>query len=140
MIFKPWSFYTDVLGLSHGQMRPAPVADVADLDNQWATYLMIDPISGFAPPKWQARVGPVVVFRPDGTDISMKEVACMHGFIDQLLDDFSEVVPNEVTERFERFQTCFNKEHDDNGSFRGAWEEEEGEEQQRQHRKKDSAT
>lgn len=123
-------------------MRPVPVADVADLDNQWATYFMIDPLSGFAPAKWQARVGPVVLFRPGGMDISKKEVCCMHGFLDQLLDDFCEVAPKELTERFECFQTCFNEEHDDNGCFKGAWEEqeEEGERQQWQQGKEDSTT
>ena len=54
---------------------------------------MIDPTTGFAPPPWQSAVGSVAVFRPSGAAISVKEVVCMHSFLDALLDEFSEVSP-----------------------------------------------
>ncbi|KAK4108570.1 hypothetical protein N656DRAFT_784078 [Canariomyces notabilis] len=39
-----------------------PINRPSDLDNQIATYLNIDPESGFAPMEWQAgRIGTVVV-------------------------------------------------------------------------------
>jgi hypothetical protein len=37
----------------------------ADLDCQIATFLAIDPTSGFAPPRWQSHVGTVIVARQD---------------------------------------------------------------------------
>ena len=84
---------------------------------------MIDPRSGLAPPEWQRSVGPVVLFRPDGKDISIKQVCCMHGFLDRLLDEFSEVAPGELLERmtlqqYTRFSTFFNEQHDENGNYK----------------------
>ncbi|KAH7114751.1 hypothetical protein B0J13DRAFT_460077, partial [Dactylonectria estremocensis] len=40
-------------------------ANRADLDNQIATYLNINPVSGFPPPVWQSHVGTDVVARKD---------------------------------------------------------------------------
>lgn len=59
--------------------------DRADLDNQWATYMMIEPVSGFAPPDWQSHVGPVVVWRPDGA-VSSDDMALLNDFLSGLLE------------------------------------------------------
>ena len=56
-----------------------------DFDNQWATYMLIDERSGFAPDEWQAFVGPVVVWRPDG-DVSSDDMCLLNDFLSSLLD------------------------------------------------------
>ena len=66
-----------------------------------------------------------MLFRPDGQDLSFKQVCCMHGFHDQLLDKFSEVAPGELLEqmtpqRYMKFSTFFNEQHDENGNYRVA--------------------
>ena len=106
------------------QVKPGPLSstDRAALDNQWATYFLIDPTSGFAPARWQQQVGPVVLFRPGGAAISIKEVCCMHGFLDQLLDAFGDVARGALRHRmtpqhFGSFAASFNEEHDETGSF-----------------------
>ena len=105
-----------------------PVVHGAALDNQWATYFVVDAVNGFAPPAWQAQVGPVVLFRPDGADLSIKEACCMQDFLDRLLDRFGDVEPGGLLDQmtpqhFERFQTEFNEVHDETGSVKGAWDQ-----------------
>jgi hypothetical protein len=63
--------------------------DRADFDNQWATYLMIDPASGFAPDKWQAFVGPVVVWRPSWEPFSEDDAFLIYDFLCTLLEKYS---------------------------------------------------
>ena len=79
----------------------------ADYDNQWATLFMIDLVTGFAPPEWQSKVGPMIMYRPDATDLTTADVACMNDFVNVLLDKYSEgtVVPNrDITPaRYTRF-------------------------------------
>ena len=43
-------------------------------------------------------VGPVVLFRPGGAAISIKQVCCMESFLDRLLDTFSDVAPGALLE------------------------------------------
>ena len=75
--------------------RPPELVDRADFDNQWATWMMIEPVSGFAPPRWQAHVGPVVVWRPDGVAVSSHDMCLLNDFLSALLDRYSDgdVVP-----------------------------------------------
>jgi len=40
---------------------PAP-----ELDNQWVTLALADPVSGLAPPEWESNVGEVLLLREDG--------------------------------------------------------------------------
>ncbi|PYI18979.1 hypothetical protein BO99DRAFT_334141, partial [Aspergillus violaceofuscus CBS 115571] len=59
------------------------------LDNQAITYLHIDPISGMAPPAWQAgRIGTVIVARKDRKDLSPKHHEAIWMYIDYMLDFF----------------------------------------------------
>mmetsp|Transcript_35999 Transcript_35999/g.36450 ORF Transcript_35999/g.36450 Transcript_35999/m.36450 type:complete len:160 (-) Transcript_35999:37-516(-) len=81
----------------------------SDFDNQWVTYMMIDPQSGLAPPRWQTRVGPVIVWRDpsdngnigrsnsnsnssSAVDISSDDMCLFNDFLDGLLDQYSEGV------------------------------------------------
>ncbi|KAJ7228475.1 hypothetical protein GGX14DRAFT_413327 [Mycena pura] len=60
----------------------------ADLDCQIATYLAIDPDSGFAPPQWQSHVGSVVVARKDKKPLSMQHLEGFWMYNDAILDEF----------------------------------------------------
>lgn len=61
------------------------------LDNQKATFLMIDFVSGLAPDEWQQAVGTVTVFRPDGkTDLNVLEFETVWMYADHLIDRFGE--------------------------------------------------
>jgi hypothetical protein len=51
---------------------------------------MIDPVSGFAPASWQSYVGPVLVFRPGGLDLSADDMDVINTFLDRLLDMFGD--------------------------------------------------
>ena len=69
-----------------------------DYDNQWVTWMMIDLVSGFAPSQWQGNIGPVVVWREDGGDVSSDDMCLLNDYLDGLLDQYSEgpgsVVPD----------------------------------------------
>ena len=79
------------------RVRPrSELVESADFDNQWATWMMIEPVSGFAHQRWQAgHVGPVVVWRPDGGAVSSHDMALLNDFLSSLLDRYSDgdVVP-----------------------------------------------
>ncbi|KLO16552.1 hypothetical protein SCHPADRAFT_937749 [Schizopora paradoxa] len=58
-------------------------------DNQAATYLMIDPKTGFAPPEWQSGVGRVTVARLDKTPLCKEDLGNLWMYCDHILDYFS---------------------------------------------------
>jgi hypothetical protein len=62
---------------------------------------MIDAVSGFAPMEWQSMVGPQLVYRPGGKDLSTTDVAAMNDIIFRLLDEYSEgrMTPEKITPR-----------------------------------------
>ncbi|KAJ7792957.1 hypothetical protein B0H14DRAFT_156741 [Mycena olivaceomarginata] len=62
----------------------------AKLDNQRATFLMIDPRSGFAPPEWQQCVGSVTVMRKDGKPLTRQSIETIWMYHDRLLDLFGD--------------------------------------------------
>ena len=57
-------------------------------DNQHATWLMIDPITGFAPLEWQSRVGNVLVARADGKALETNTLGAITDYISDILDAF----------------------------------------------------
>ncbi|KAH6847643.1 hypothetical protein B0I37DRAFT_148660 [Chaetomium sp. MPI-CAGE-AT-0009] len=65
-------------------------ANRADLDNQIATYLNIDPDSGFAPQAWQSHVGTVVVARKDKKPLLPHHLEGVWMYCDRILDLFGE--------------------------------------------------
>eukprot|EP00747_Dinoflagellata_sp_TGD_P070917 gnl/TRDRNA2_/TRDRNA2_156803_c0_seq1.p1 gnl/TRDRNA2_/TRDRNA2_156803_c0~~gnl/TRDRNA2_/TRDRNA2_156803_c0_seq1.p1 ORF type:complete len:299 (+),score=46.88 gnl/TRDRNA2_/TRDRNA2_156803_c0_seq1:57-953(+) len=95
------SCLSELIGVPLNIARVEPdrvLNDGADYDNQWATFLMIDPASGFAPDDWQAYVGPVVVWRPDGKNFTADDMCLVHEFISDLLDCYPHVrVDRDVT-------------------------------------------
>lgn len=67
------------------------LGDQGDYDNVWATWLMIDPRSGLAPPEWQSYVGPVYVYRPSGSaDLSADDMDVTNEFLSALLDCYGD--------------------------------------------------
>lgn len=67
----------------------------AGLNNQWATWFMIDPISGLAPPDWLQAVGPVLLFRPTLQELTVEQVTRLNDFVFRLLDYYAdgELIP-----------------------------------------------
>ena len=57
-------------------------------DNQHATWLMIDPTTGFAPAEWQSGVGNVFVARADGEALETDTLGAITDYISDILDAF----------------------------------------------------
>ncbi|KAJ7170908.1 hypothetical protein C8R43DRAFT_875290, partial [Mycena crocata] len=77
----------------HLQTNPLSMRRDAGLDNQRATFLMIDPESGFAPPEWQSCVGSVTVMRRDGKPLTLESIETIWMYHDHLLDCFGDGAP-----------------------------------------------
>ncbi|KAJ7170913.1 hypothetical protein C8R43DRAFT_981575 [Mycena crocata] len=83
----------------HLQTNPLSMGRDADLDNQRATYLMIDPQSGYAPPEWQSCVGSVTVMRRDGKPLTLESIETIWMYHDHLLDCFGDGAPPKMTSK-----------------------------------------
>jgi len=97
----------------HLQENPLYMTRDAGLDNQIATYLMIGPESGFAPPNWQQCVGTVTVMRKDGKPLTHEAIETIWMYHDHLLDLFGDgATPRQMMTRagFERY--CKNYKHE----------------------------
>lgn len=64
----------------------------AEEDNTHATWLMIDPVTGFAPADWQGGVGNVIVVRADGERLDTGTLAAITDYISDILDAFGQGV------------------------------------------------
>ena len=64
-------------------------------DNQPITYLMIDAVTGFAPARWQSKVGACTVLRSDGGHYTKGDHSHVHDYFDMLLDMWPEGTPTE---------------------------------------------
>ena len=62
----------------------------ANEDNQHATWLMIDPVTGFAPAEWQGGVGNVIVARADGEMLDTGTLAAITDYVSDILDAFGD--------------------------------------------------
>ncbi|MCJ1429496.1 hypothetical protein MMC29_007411 [Sticta canariensis] len=71
-----------------------------ETDNQHATWLKIDPVSGFAPPAWQGGVGTVYVARPDRTPLTVEILAGITDYVSDILDAFGEMDPGSIARRY----------------------------------------
>jgi hypothetical protein len=56
------------------------------LDNQLACYVMADPVSGFAPLRWQSNVGEVTILRLDRQPFTDEHCSLIWNFFDHLMD------------------------------------------------------
>ena len=61
-------------------------------DNQHATWLMIDPVTGFAPAEWQRGVGNVIVARADGGALDTATLGAVTDYVSDIVDAFGDGV------------------------------------------------
>jgi len=59
-------------------------------DNQHATWLNIDPQTGFAPPHWQGGIGNVIVANSDGTPLNTETLSAIVDYVSGILDAFGD--------------------------------------------------
>jgi len=90
----PWSAspIAEKLGFPLHLARVKPRSEFrgrADYDNQWATFMMIDEGTGFAPTAWQSYVGPVVVWRPGGAPVTAGDMCVFNDFLSSILDKYA---------------------------------------------------
>ncbi|KAI9052185.1 hypothetical protein LZ554_003545 [Drepanopeziza brunnea f. sp. 'monogermtubi'] len=76
----PLVMYREMEGLPRGQ----------ETDNQHATWLNIDPHSGFAPPYWQGGIGTVVVASADGKPLTVATLSAVTDYVSLILDKFGD--------------------------------------------------
>lgn len=91
-------------GLPLAVKRVNPYNDLSGfgaMDNQRA-YLMIDPISGFAPYQWQTRVGPVLVYRPGGLNLNFYDMVCVNTYFHEIIDLYADEVLEMQRNEFNR--------------------------------------
>lgn len=65
-------------------------ARVADNDNVHATWLMIDPGNGLAPPEWQSAVGDCLVARADKKPLDIQTLAAITDYVSDIMDAFGD--------------------------------------------------
>lgn len=59
-------------------------------DNQHATWLMIDPITGLAPVEWQCGVWNVIVATADGEALDTATLGAITDYVSDILDTFED--------------------------------------------------
>lgn len=69
-------------------------------DNQHATWLTIDPVSGFAPMAWQGGIGSVYVARPDRKPLTSEVLGAIIDYVSLILDSFGEIDPGQIAQRY----------------------------------------
>ena len=73
-----------------------PLESSLDAVTQHATWLNVDLETGFAPQEWQSNVGPVVVARTDGTNMSEADLDRAINLVSKLMDKFGSGDPFDV--------------------------------------------
>ena len=71
-----------------------------DTDNQHATWLNINPITGWAPDIWQHSVGSVIVAHPNKVPLKVARLAAVVDYVSDILDDFGEWGPEYVARKY----------------------------------------
>ena len=109
-----------------GTGAPSPVLALCDIplilcrvlprdprDNQAATYFMIDPDSGLAPPPWQHSIGEIIAFRSDHKPFKSTHFYALWNFFNVVLDEYGDYAPAKVRRRhfsptkFQEFMTNY---------------------------------
>ncbi|KAJ7481653.1 hypothetical protein FB451DRAFT_133796 [Mycena latifolia] len=97
----------------HLRADPSSMDRDPGLDNQRATFLMIDPESGFAPPEWQMCVGSVTVMRQDGKPLTRQSIETIWMYHNRLLDLFGDgATPRRMMTREGFINYCRNYKED----------------------------
>ena len=71
-----------------------------DTDNQHATWLNIDPSTGWAPDTWQHSIGSVIVANPDMKPLKISTLGAITDYVSDILDDFGEEGPQSVKRKY----------------------------------------
>jgi len=90
----------------------------ADLDNQSVTYLMIEPVRGFAPPRWQKNIGPVTVVRADKKPLTPLALEMIWMYCDAIIQDFGDgptPYGRYSPEAFQEFCQGYKEDYIENG-------------------------
>jgi len=66
---------------------------IPETDNQYATWINIDPKTGFAPEQWRNSIGDVIVACADGTDLDKATFEAIMNYVSDILDAFSDNLP-----------------------------------------------
>jgi len=98
------------------------------LDNQSMTYLMIELDNGFAPPRWQKNIGPVIVVRADQKPLTDRGLELFWMYADRILDVFGD--DNGAArarayynpERFQSWCRTYREQGMENPGGRAVWE------------------
>lgn len=77
-------------------------SDRGQLDCQIATYLHIDPQTGFAPPEWQSHIGTCIVARKDKKPLSVEHMEGVWMFIDHLIGYYEDSDPRAASKHITR--------------------------------------
>ena len=109
-----------LFGLRLAVRRDAPRGGASNKDNQPATFLMIDPKNGIAPPPWQRRVGPCTVARVDGCAFTADDYSIVHDYLCALLDAWGDGRPPTAKLTVQGFQRHVHAEHARSSGARGA--------------------
>ncbi|KAL9030139.1 MAG: hypothetical protein Q9196_001713 [Gyalolechia fulgens] len=72
---------------------------VHDEDNMHATWLMISPDHGLAPPEWQRGVGDCLVARADKEPLDTSTLAAITDYVSDIMNAFSDDQEPSVIER-----------------------------------------
>lgn len=70
--------------------RLTPITDnyppIKEKDNQLATFLMINPKTGFAPMEWQKNVGAVILYRKDDKKLEREDIELLWDYLAGLMN------------------------------------------------------
>jgi MYND finger len=69
-------------------------------DNQHATWLNIDPFTGWAPDRWQHSIGSVIVANLDRKPLKVSTLGAITDYVSDILDDFGEDGPESVKRKY----------------------------------------
>mmetsp|Transcript_15640 Transcript_15640/g.46362 ORF Transcript_15640/g.46362 Transcript_15640/m.46362 type:complete len:406 (-) Transcript_15640:84-1301(-) len=62
-------------------------------DNEAVTAMCVHPATGFAPPRWQARVGPCTVARADGQPFTVDDAVVLDAYLSYLIERWPDEPP-----------------------------------------------
>lgn len=68
------------------QRRSGQRSPPKETENESVTLLCVSPTSGFAPPRWQSRIGPCTVARADGNPFTVANAQQLEAYLDHLID------------------------------------------------------
>jgi hypothetical protein len=80
---------------THSNLQRSPATD-----NQHATWLNINPNTGFAPDIWQHSIGNVIVANLDRSPLAGSRLAAITDYVSDILDEFGNGGPESVRRKY----------------------------------------